>query len=282
MDKLLIDVTKDSNDYGLVLMNAKKLWFSENPYTLCDFLEYVKLADTKEIMDIITNAMIRYGDIVHLYELYFLMSERKAKNFNYKQVEDLIKQSKNAKLMSYTLSFTDVKDKDDMLKNLYATKSVKWIEALKGEINVDELPGYKEAYEEALDFPYFPPCLEKYHTKDVSNLMELAIKERNPYILNELADYMEYLEKYRGKSSLHIEELFDPFKMSASGDPLHQYEFASSISSSPKDSLTDMVIEEGIAKIMYYMYRYVSGVNEEKIVKAINNTGNEKYIKLTK
>lgn len=282
MDKLLIDVTKDSNDYGLVLMNAKKLWFSEDPYTLCDFLEYVKLADTKEIMDIITNAMIKYGDIVHLYELYFLMSERKAKNFNYKQVEDLIKQSKNAKLMSYTLSFTDVKDKDDMLKNLYATKYVKWIEALKGEINVDELPGYKEVYEEALDFPYFPPCLEKYHTKDVSNLMELAIKERNPYILNELADYMEYLEKYRGKSGLHIEDLFDPFKIASSGDPLHQYEFASSISSSPKDSLTDMVIEEGIAKIMYYMYRYVSGVNEEKIVKAINNTGNEKYIKLTK
>lgn len=282
MDKLLIDVTKDSEDYSLVLMNAKKLAFSKDNYTLCDFLEYVQLADTKEIMDIITNAVIRNGDIVHLYELYFLMSERKAKHFNYKLVENLIKQSKNAKLMSYTLGFTDVLDKYDMLFNLYQTKNAKWIEALKEELDVEELPGYKEALDEALNFDYFPPCLKDYGTKDISTLIELVIASKNIYHMNELADYMEYLAKYKGKSGLKVEELFNPFMKYSVGEPLHQYEFAASISSSPKESLTTMVIEEGIAKIMYYMYKYVSGVDEEKILKAINYTGNEKYIKLTK
>lgn len=282
MNKLLIDVTKDSNDYGLVLMNAKKLTFSSDPYVLCDFLEYVKLADTKEIMNIITNAMIRIGDIVHLYELYFLMSERDAHFFNYKLVEDLIKQSKNPKIMSYSVAFTNLRDKYGMLRELYATKSAKWIKALELEMNTKELPGYKEALDEALDFDYFPPCLEKYGTKDISNLMELVINEKNPYLMNELADYMEYLILYKGASNLRVDEIVTPFKQSTIGDPLYQYEFASSIESSPKDELTTMVIEEGIAKIMYYMYKYVHGVNEERLVRAINNTGNEKYIKLTK
>lgn len=100
--------------------------------------------------------------------------------------------------------------------------------------------------------------------------------------MNELADYMEYLILYKGVSNLRVDEIVTPFKQSTIGDPLYQYEFASSIESSPKDELTTMVIEEGIAKIMYYMYKYVHGVNEERLVRAINNTGNEKYIKLTK
>ncbi len=49
-DKLLIDVTKDSTDYDLVRMNSKKLAFCKDPYVICDFAEYTKLADTKEII----------------------------------------------------------------------------------------------------------------------------------------------------------------------------------------------------------------------------------------
>lgn len=282
MDKLLIDVTKDSNDYNLVLMNAKKLFFSDNPYVLCDFLEVVKLADTKEIMDIITNALIRLNDIVHLYELYFLMSERGAKNFNYSLVEDLIKKSKNAKLMSYTIAFTDLKDREDMLNHLYKTKSAKWIESLKSEMDTSTLPGYDEALNIAFDYNYFPACLERFGTKDISNLLELVIKEKNPYLMNELADYMEYLMKYRGASNLRVDELFTPFKWSVAGNPLYQYEFAASVDSSPKESLTNMVIEEGIAKIMYYMYKYVNGVDKCLLQKSIESTGDEKYIRLAK
>lgn len=282
MDKILIDVTKDSDDYALVLMNAKKLWFSNDPYTLCDFAEYVKLADTKEIMDIITNAIIRTGDIVQLYELYFLMSERKAVNFNYKLVEDIIKRSKNAKLMSYCLAFTELKDSYDMLFKLYETKNAKWIEALKKEMDVGALPGYDIALDQAYEYNYFPPCLLKYGTKDLSNLIELVINSNNPYHINELADYMEYLSKYKKVSGIKVDELFTPFIKSSVNNPLYQYEFAASIESSPKNVLTNLVIEEGIAKIMYYMYEYVSGVDKEKIVTSIKNTGNEKYIKLTK
>ncbi|MCX4249042.1 MAG: hypothetical protein OSJ65_04700 [Bacilli bacterium] len=279
-DKLLIDVTKNSTDYNLVRMNSKKLTFCSDPYVLCDFAEYTKLADTKEIMTTLTNAMIRINDLVHLYEFYFLMSERNAQNFDYALVEDIIKKSKNAKIMSYCLSFTNVLDKVGMLESLYATKNAKWIERLGEEMDTSALPGYKEALDEAIYSPYFPPCLEKYQTKDISNLVELAIKERNPYIINELADYMEYLMTYRGVSGLNVNELVTPYKWAVVGNPLYQYEFAASVDTIEKTSFTTMLIEEGIAKIMYYMYEYVKGVDKLLLKSAINQTENEKYIKL--
>lgn len=281
-DKLLIDVTKDSDDYDLVRVNSKKLTFCRDPYVICDFAEYTKLADTKEVMTTLTNAIIRIDDLVHLYEFYFLMSERNAKNFNYTLVEDIIKRSKNPKIMSYCLSFTNIKDEIGMLNSLYATKNAKWIERLGEELDTSVLPGYKEALDEAICFPYFPPCLEKYQTKDISSLVELAIKEGNPYIINELADYMEYLMTYKGVSGLNVSELVTPYKWSVVGNPLYQYEFAASVDTIDKSTFTTMVIEEGIAKIMYYMYEYVKGVDKPLIKNAINQTGNEKYIKLVK
>ena len=87
---------------------------------------------------------------------------------------------------------------------------------------------------------------------------------------------------YRGVSGLNVSELVTPYKWAVIVNPLYQYEFAASVDTIEKASFTTMVIEEGIAKIMYYMYEYVRGVDKPLIKSAINQTGNEKYIKLVK
>ena len=252
---------------------------SSDPYLICDYAENVKAADTVENITELENAMIKTGDLVHMYEFMFLMVDSEINNFNLKRFEEIIKKSNNPKLMCYCIGFVPGIDFDSMLEALYETKNVKYIERLSSEefeIDIDTLPGYQEKLERARKYDYFPDCLSQFNTKDVNILMTKAIQSKSPYLINEMADYIEYLRDYKSITEYNIEPLQQAQLKYA--DPLHLYEFAASIADSDKEAFQNAVIDRGIPKYMYYVYEYVSGVNKEELEKSIKETGNVKYI----
>ena len=274
----MMDVCRDSNDMGLITMNAKQIaWMG--PYQICDFAENVKLADTPEIMKRLEDGMVRSKDLVHIYEFMFLMVDCEINNFDLKRFEEIIRNSKNPKLMCYCLGFVPGIDSDQMLNALYETGNAKYIERLADEeyeIDIDSLPNYHQQLERANSNDYFPECLKQFENDDIGQLTRLVIATKDPYLINEMADYVEYLTEYKGVEGLDISALQSAqFKHA---DPLHLYEFAASVASSNKLGFQTAVIEHGRAKYMYYMYEYVAGVDKGELREAIKITGDSKYI----
>lgn len=278
MFELLLEECKDSQAL-LYVVNAVNQVAKMGPYEVCDFAEEVKLVDIPVNIRTFEDAMIGFGDIVHVYEFMFLMVDSGVKNFNLERFEEIIRNSKNPKLMCYCLGFVPGINQDKMLEALYNEKNAKYIERLQDEeyeLDVDTLPGYYERLEEAKKFDYFPHCLEQFGTRDVNELISLVIGTKSPYLINELADYMEYLGEYKGVSVLDLEPLHKAEL--EYGEPLHWYEYAASVSSAPKDKFTECVKSSGRVKYMYYMYEYVPGVDKGLLKEAIKDSGNSKYI----
>lgn len=276
---ILIELSKNSNNKQVVYDNAVSVT-QTNPYSLCDFAEYVPLADDADVMKVLEDGIIDFDDIVHIYEFMFLMVDLGIKNFNLPRFEKIIRDSKNPKLMVYSLCFVPGIDEASMLDSLYATKCRKYIEKLETEqdgIDVNKLPGYKQALNIAKKNLYFPDSLIIFGTRDIGKLIPRAINYKDPYLINELADYLEYLKVYLG---LHynLEPIEKAYLDLAKDEPLHLYEYSASVLSSDKDAFTYKVIQKEMAKYMYYMYEYVEGVNKPLLADAINVTGSEKYI----
>lgn len=280
---ILIELSKNSKDKEVVYDNALSISHT-NPYSLCDFAEYVPLVDEREIMEVLENGIINFDDIDHIYEFMFLMVDLGIKNFNLPRFEKLIRDSKNPKLMVYSLAFVPGINEDSMLNSLYATRSVKYLEKLKSEeygLDVNKLSGYRQALNIAKRNVYFPATLLKFGTRNTSELIERVVNSKDLYLINELADYLEYLKTYLG-FGYDMKKLEKTYLDLAKDEPLHLYEYASSIASSDKDKFTFKVIDKRMAKYMYYMYEYVEGVNRELLRSAIAGTKNEKYIKRIK
>lgn len=280
---ILIELSKNSKDKQIVYDNAQKI-VGIDPYSLCDFAEYVPLVDDVDIMRVLEDGIIKFDDIVHIYEFMFLMVDMKINNFNLPRFEKIIKDSKNPKLMIYSLKFVPGIDEDSMLSSLYATRSIKYIEGLKSEesnFDVEKLPGYKQALNVAKRNLYFPTCLLKFGTRDIGELIRRVINSKDLYLINELADYLEYLKVYLG---LHyeLEPIEKAFLDLAKDEPLHLYEYAASIESSNKENLTYKIVNKRMPKYMYYMYEYVEGVNKSFLADEIVKTGNEKYTRKIK
>lgn len=276
-DELVIAVSESSNDPVLVTQNAKKIVWA-GPYMICDFAENVNLADTVENMKTLEEGIKRYQDVLHIYEFMRCMVESGKENFNLKEFEEIIKKSKNPKLMAYCLAYIPGIDFTQMLESLYETKCVKYIKKLEEYgIELESLPNYQQKLKEATEYDYFPFCLEPFGTRDVNQLIPLVIDTKSPYLITELADYIEYLRDYKGISGYDLTPLEDAQLRFAANEPLHLYEYAASISSSNKKRFQIAIIDNGMAKYMYYMYERVPGVDREELKQQIDFSGSEKY-----
>lgn len=276
---ILIELSKNSKDKQVIYDNAVSV-VGTNPYSLCDFAEYVPLVDDTDIMKVLEDGIISFDDIDHIYEFMFLMVDMGIKNFNLPRFEKIIRDSKNPKLMFYTLCFVPGIDEVSMLNSLYATKCRKYIEKLESEesdFDVNKLDGYKQALNIAKRNLYFPDSLLMFGTRDIGKLISRVINFRDLYLINELADYLEYLKEYLGLN-YGLNRIEKAYLDIAKDEPLHLYEYASSIVSSDKETFTDGVINNRMAKYMYYMYEYVVGTDKNLLAKEINKIGNEKYI----
>ncbi len=285
MDELIIAVSESSTDLKLVTQNAKRIVWS-GPYNICNFAEDVTLADTEENMKTLEDGIKRYEDILHIYEFMHRMTQSKKEHFHLKDFEEFIRQSRNPKLMFYCLTRIPGIDFEAMLESLYETKCVKYIEKLGQEeyeisenekISVETLPNYQQKLKEAREYDYFPYCLEPFGTRDVNQLIPLVTDTKSPYLITELADYIEYLRDYKNIFDYDPTPLQRELILCATKEPLYIYEYAASISSSDKKSAQVVLIEQGDPKYMYYLYKYVPDVDKEELRKQIDFSGNEKY-----
>lgn len=275
----LLKSCQDCEDIETVNKAVQEIAYTVNPYYICDFAENVKLADTKENMKKLEDSIIQSGDLVHMYEFMFLMVDSGIENFDLNKFETIIRNSKNPKLMCYCIGFVPGIDSDKMLEALYESKNAKYIERLSDEeygLEFDSFPGYHQKLAEAKDYNYFPDCLNQFGIHDINQLIEKVLETKNPYLINELSDYIEYLTDYKGEIGLDIKPLQEAQLKYA--DPLHLYEFAASVMTSDKLAFQKSVIESNMPKYMYYVYEYVAGVNKNELKEAIEKSGNTKYI----
>ncbi len=283
MDKNIMEVIDNcnrSNNVEYVKEVAKDIVLTD-PYTICTFAEYVDLVDNPQIMPILEKGIISFGDIVHIYEFTFLMVDCHRQYFNLPAFERLIKSSKNPKLMFYSIAFVPGIDILSMIEALYATKSEKYIEKLQSkEVDLEDIidwDEFEEKLEEARNYQYFPEILRQYQKPGI-NLLNSVLQTKNPYLINELADYLEYLRDYKGLDTVDDFLEILGYAMARIPEPLHHYEFAASITYCDKEMFQKRVAASKQIKYLYYLYAYVNGTNKEELRELINQSGNQKYI----
>lgn len=277
----VINECNQSNDIEYIKKVAKEIVLT-NPYTICTFAEYVDACDHPEIMPILEKGMISFADIVHIYEFMFLMVDCQRTYFNLPSFEALIKSSKNPKLMLYCIGFVPGINIPSMIDALYKTKCIKYIEQLKSEeyqaivdyyIDWDE---YENVISEAREFNYFPEILKQYQKPGI-NLLNSVLKSKDPYVYNEMADYLEYLRDYKGYDNVDNFLEILGMAMLRTNEPLHMYEFAASVTYCDKPMFENRVATSKQVKYWYYMYAYVHGINKELFKNLIISSDNKKY-----
>lgn len=299
----MVGLCNNTNDEETLNDSIEKVLNSENPYYICDFVENVKRVHIAEHLKKFEDKIIDIDDIVHSYEFMFLLADMGVEDFDLKRFEELIKQSGNAKLMMYCLGFVDGIDKEGMLQALYETKNAEYIELLSTsedyeELDVSSRPEYAEKLRIAKEYHYFPKSLEEFKTENVNDIQGLIYsvvrmdgetqeqKRKKAYIVNELANYLQYLGKYHSEdyNSEILEgaiNLLQEVEAEVGADePLHLYEFASSTDTKDKSPVINRVIENGSAKFMHYCLEYVSGLpedTEKKLKRALELKHHTKY-----
>lgn len=237
-----------------------------NPYEINKWIEDTYGISASEMID----AIIKTGDILQIYEFLYLIVDAK-KEFTFykslndlgisdeklKQLEDVILKSKNAKLIRYCIGFVPGIDLDKYLKALYDTNSYWDIKELstgdeyKKPENVEllervELDEYKRAINKAekcaQSGEYFPKSLEDYKEQkdDIDLLMKKVIETKSPYLICELANYIEYLRTITTEDRKTIIEELAKAEL-ATCDAMGIYEFLSSVQAIPKDLFYNMV-----------------------------------------
>lgn len=302
--KQIIWICNNTTDEEVIKSNAEKVLQSNNPYYICDFFENVEQSHTKNLTRKFEDKMAAIGDIVHTYEFMFLLVDMGIKEFDLKRFEALIRESGNPKLMLYSLGFVDGIDKEEMLKALYKTKNAKYIEILSTsedyeDLNVCERPEYAEKLKIAKEYDYFPKSLEEFKIEDrksgikelISQVMALEtntpeLERKKAYLINELANYIEYLSEYHSQD-YDVETLKQSISLLqraetivAANEPLHLYEFASSVNTDNKDEIIDEVVKNNHPKYLHYCLKYVSGISAEskkKLESTLSKSKNKKY-----
>ncbi len=298
-----IGLCNNTNDEKTLNESIEKVLDSENPYYICDFVENVQRVHTAQDLKKFEDKMIDIDDIVHSYEFMFLLADMGVKDFNLKRFEELIKQSGNSKLMMYCLGFVDGIDKESMLQALYDTRNAECIETLSysedyEDLNVNSRPEYAEKLRIAKEHYYFPKSLEEFKKEDSNNIQDLIYsvvrmeaespkqKRKKAYVVNELANYLQYLSKYHSEdyNSKMLESVINLLQETevevGASEPLHLYEFAASTDTKDKSPIINKVIENGSAKFMHYCLEYVPGLSEEtekRLKRALELKHHNKY-----
>ena len=258
---------------------ATQVASSANPYYICDFAEMVSLSREIPIIRVLEEGMIKTGDLNHIYEFMFLMVDLAYSNFDLKRFETIIRESKDPKLMHYSLLYVSGIDTEKMLEALYETKCLKHIEAITEEYDVPS-----EKIDAAKNHKYFPECLNIYYDgtqicdAELFEIFRRVLYSENPYHINAFTEYFGHLEElginFEALQKVMIHACFNP----EVEEPLHLYEFAASVPKSNKSHLEDSILQIGVVKYMYYMYAYVDGCNKEAMQRGIMDSMNEHYI----
>lgn len=287
-----------NNNIGEDYLRESVNWVIEtnDPYVLCDFIENVKACHTKEYIKMFEDAIISIGDIVHIYEFMFLLNDLKVKEFDIKRFEEIIRNSGNSKLMLYCLEFVKGIDTESMLQALYRTKNAKYIELLSTsedyeEIRAAERPEYAEQLRIAKEYNYFPKSLEEFkgETEKEVDIQDLKFqvtnleggnqeqKRKKAYLINELANYMEYLMEYHAENydrevlTKDINSLYETEVEVIDDEPLHAYEFLASVETEDKEAMADKIMKKNHPKFLHYCLEYVPNLSE-KTERKLKNT----------
>lgn len=244
--------------------------YSGDAYTICDILEQTKGGANGIYLKKLENAIIDTNDIVQIYEFMFLAADMNIGGFDRERFEKTIRESQNPKLMCYCMEFVPDINMTLMIQALVKTKNAKYMEMLiQNEEYRDVLekikqiiPNYEELVEEAKTYDYYPKSLEGFRDlKDNIRLLKEEVKNLgNPHLVTELANYIEYLNEYKGKS-YEVDDL--AIVQQKLKDPMQAYEFLASVDIKDKSGLVQMVINSGRVKFMFYVYEYVEGLTQE-------------------
>ncbi len=244
--------------------------YNGDVYTICDILEQTKGGPNGIYLKKLEDAIIATNDIVQIYEFMFLAVDMNIVGFDRERFERIIRESQNPKLMCYCMEFVPGTNIILMSQALVQTQNAKYMEMLmKNEEYRDVLeevkqimPNYEELVEEAKTYDYYPKSLEEF--RDLKDNMPLLIEKvkatKNPNLITELANYIEYLNEYKGKS-YQIDDL--ALIQQELKDPMQAYEFLASVDMEDKSELVQTVIDAGKVKFMFYVYEYVEGLKEK-------------------
>lgn len=246
----------------------------KDPYTICDWLEKTGgVLFGKSILNILEDAIIETHDIVQIYEFLFMAVDMKVKGFNRERFERIIRDSGNAKLMCYCIGFVSGIDVNAMIEQLYKTNNAYYIEQLSSEeykeiLDIRELDSeYDIKLQNAKKAEYFPKSLSDFKQlkHDIESLITTIIKTGNPYLITEMANYVEYLNKYKNGNYV-LDKLTQ--KQIELKDPMNLYEYLSSVPSlKDKMPLIDVLTSLRKKKFIRYTLEYVPGLNEEEMKK---------------
>ena len=244
---------------------------SGDPYKICDLLEETKGGPNGIYLRKLEDAIIATNDIVQIYEFMFLAVDMNIPGFDRRRFEGIIRESGNSKLMCYCMGFVPGTNIEEMLKALKGTKNAKYMEMLIENEEYEEAfeeikqidPQYEESVEEAKEFDYFPESLKDFISlKDnFEQLKQEIIDTNNPHLITELANYIEYLNQYKGKA-YDIQEL--TVAQEEIQDPMQAYEYLASVNLEDKSGLIQSVINSGKVKFMYYVYEYVPELTDKE------------------
>ena len=204
---------------------VNQLSYSDNYHLIYNFIEYNPDVDDKEFMRILEDAIIRIAternNPLIAYEfMYEMATDFKIKNFDLDKFENYIISTKNPKFMDYCIRCIKGTNVPRMLKALYDTKSVKYISRVKEEynhgVNSEEYwqftlfdEEYDKALEESKKKLYIPEWFRFFDNSSAEAFCKAVIETKNPYLINELVDYLEYLIDFKmGKDDSKKIELF--------------------------------------------------------------------------
>ena len=260
---------------------------SGDPYKLCRWVEESKRDFLDErCLRFLEKAILSTNDILQIYEFLYLCSLNKVERFNRESFEKRVIESNNAKLMLYCIGFVDGINLDRMRKALYATKNITYIEALTEEEDYIERAGINEENQEALieyndalnlareatgNERYFPEALKPFGglNTSINELKEKILKEDNPYLVVELANWIEYLNKNKG-TKYDTGDLDK--KIVDLSDPMGIYEYLSS-NEHIQDRMPHVkkLIEIGDKKYIDYTLEFAGQFLNEKEKKELEN-----------
>lgn len=244
---------------------------SGNPYIICDLLEKTKGGLNGIYLKKLENAIIETNDIVQIYEFMFLAVDMNIVGFDRARFERAIRESDNPKLMCYCMEFVPGTNIEEMYNALEHTQNAKYMEMLIDDDEYGDVleeikkinPEYEETVENAKQFDYYPESLKQFINlkDDILQLKKEVIATKNPHLITELANYIEYLNEYK-EQSYDISDLV--IAQEETQDPMQAYEFLASVNVEDKSGLIQTVINSGKAKFMYYVYAYVPELTEQE------------------
>ena len=321
LESLGVKITK--NDIEEYSDKKQRVLEKGNPYEVNEWVKNTYGISANEMID----AIIKTGDILQIYEFFYLIVDIRNGFGNYNSLKDLgisnekidklqgvILNSKNAKLIRYCIGFVPGIDLDKYLHALYGTNSYWDIRELsEGKDYTDkdevanpeliervELDEYKKAKEVAEEYSqrgeYFPNSLVDYkkHKDDINVLIEKVIETKSPYLICELANYVQHSPStiIKDNNKQTTLRMLTEAEL-ATGDAMGIYEFLSSVQAIPKDLFYNMVqriIEIDDEKYIRYTLEFtpykerVQADNERDIlgnafIRINNREGAKRFIK---